>query len=95
MPYGDPDPTDPTMLVGVVLPGGCDATGEMAAVFADEFARLGLDTRAIFALFEDPHYAGPHAALQALGVPAVLTIIAEAVARWPRVVIVDAAGEED
>jgi hypothetical protein len=95
MPWGDPDPTDPSMLVGVVLPGGRDATLDMARVFADEFARLGFDTRRIFALFENPHYAGPHAALQALGVPAVLTIIQDAVARWPRVAIVDAAGEEE
>ncbi len=94
MPWGDPDPTDPTMLVGVVVPGGRDATAEMAGVFADEFARLGMDTRQIFALFEDPHYAGPHGALGALGVPAVLTIIREAVARWPRVAIIDASEEE-
>ena len=95
MPYDDPDPSDPTMLVGVTAPGGPDAMACMARVFADEFARLGLDERALFALFEDPHYAGPHAALQALGVPLVLTIIQEAVARWPRVTIIDAPGADD
>jgi hypothetical protein len=95
MPYHEPDPTDPTMLVGVVLPGSGDATGEMAYVFADEFARLGFDVPAIFALFEDPHYAGPHAALRALGVPAVLRIVQEAVGRWPRVSIVDAPGADE
>lgn len=95
MPWGDPDPTDPAMLVGVVLPGDRDATAEMARVFADEFARLGFDTRGIFALFEDSHYAGPHGALRSLGVPAVLSIIRDAVARWPRIAIVDAPSEEE
>ena len=89
MPYDDPDPTDPSMLVGVMLPGA-DTTGVMAAVFADEFARLGYGEREIFALFEDPFYAGVHAALGALGAPAVLAIIQEAVSRWPAVRIVDA-----
>jgi len=94
MPYGDPDPSDPTMLVGVPAPGGPDAMATMARVFADEFARLGHDEGEIFALFEDPHYAGPHAALQALGVPLVLTVIQDAVARWPRVAIIDAPGAD-
>jgi hypothetical protein len=95
MPYDDPDPTDPTMLVGVAFPGGDDPMGAMARVFADEFARLGLDGREIFALFEDPHYAGPHAAMTALGVPMVLTIIQEAASRWPRVSIIDAPAAGD
>jgi hypothetical protein len=95
MPWGDPDPTDPSTLVGVSLPGGGpEAARAMAAVFADEFARLGYDERAIFALFEDPFYAGPHAALGALGVPAVLALIQEAVVRWPAVRIVEPPRQE-
>jgi len=40
MPFQDPDPTDPNMLVGVVLPADAEATREMAYVFAEEFARM-------------------------------------------------------
>jgi hypothetical protein len=90
MPWGDPDPTDPSVLVGVTLPGDAASTQLMAEVFADEFARLGYDERGIFALFEDPFYAGAHAARAALGVPAVLRIIQDAVARWPRIRVIDA-----
>ena len=95
MPYGDPDPSDPSILVGVTLPGGAAAMRAMAEVFADEFARLGYDERGIFALFENPFYAGAHAALGALGVPATLCIIRDAAARWPRVRVVDVAREEE
>lgn len=92
MPYDDPDPTDPTMLVGVAAgPGGPDAMAAMARVFAEEFARLGYDARTLTALFENPFYAGPHAALRALGAPAIRAIVAEAVVRWPRIAIIDAA----
>jgi hypothetical protein len=95
MPYDDPDPTDPTMLVGVAAgPGGPEALAAMARVFADEFARLGHDERALLALFENPFYAGPHAAWRTLGAPAVRAIVAEAVRRWPRVAIIDAPEED-
>jgi hypothetical protein len=30
MPYKDPDPTDPNMLIGVMLPADAEATREMA-----------------------------------------------------------------
>jgi hypothetical protein len=95
MPYDDPDPSDPTMLVGVTAPGSADSTRTMAAVFADEFARLGHPPHEIFALFENPQYGGPHAALRELGPLAVLTIVREAAARWPQVRIVDAGRKED
>ena len=90
MPHDDPDPTDPQELVGVMLPGGPEAMREMAHVFADEFARLGYPGRQILALFQNPFYAGAHAALRALGEPAVRAIVDEAVARWPVVRIIDA-----
>jgi hypothetical protein len=83
------------MLVGVTAPGTADSTRAMAAVFADEFARLGHPAHEIFGLFENPHYGGPHAALRALGPLAVLAIVREAVARWPVVRIVDAARKEE
>ncbi len=90
MPYGDPDPTDPSILVGVRLPGSEESLREMAQVFADEFARIGHTPRQILGLFENPFYAGPHAALRALGVDAVKAIIAEGTGRWPSVQVVDA-----
>ncbi len=92
MPYGDPDPTDPSMLVGVLLPGKQDSMREMASVFADEFARMGYPPEQVLALFRNPFYGGAHAALQALGADAVCEIVKEAAARWPRVRIVDAPG---
>jgi len=92
MPYDEADPTDPQMLVGVMLPGGPEAMHEMAAVFAEEFARLGHTARQILGLFEDPFYAGAHAALRALGKDAVRAIVADAVAGWPVVRIVDREG---
>jgi hypothetical protein len=90
MPYGDPDPSDPSMLVGVVAPGSPDTMREMAAVFAEEFARVGYGPSEILALFRNPFYAGAHAALRALGEPAVREIVDDAVRSWPAVRIVDA-----
>ena len=93
MPYGDPDPSDPSVLAGVRLPGDEASMREMAEVFADEFARLGHTPRQILGLFQDPFFAGAHAALQALGEAAVAAIVAECSGRWPRVRVVD--GPED
>jgi hypothetical protein len=84
MPYGDPDPRDPTMLVGVVLPAGEEAVRDMAYVFAEEFARTGLDGAAILDLFSDPFYAAAHQAYRALGPDEVRAIISECVAVWGR-----------
>jgi hypothetical protein len=89
MPYDEADPSDPQMLVGVMLPGGPEAMREMATVFADEFARLGQSERQIVGLFANPFYAGAHAALRALGEDAIRAIVAESVAAWPVVRIVD------
>ncbi len=82
MPYDDPDPTDPTMLVGVVLPGSPEAMRDMAYVFAEEFARMGLDDAAILGLFENPFYGGAHQAYRALGPGEVRAIVRECVAVW-------------
>ena len=84
MPWGDPEPTDPTVLVGVELPADVEATREMAWVFAEEFARMGFDAERILWLFRSPFYAGAHGALQVLGEPEVAAIIAECVAVWSR-----------
>jgi len=84
MPYDDPDPTDPSMLCGVSLPGGPEATREMAAVFAEEFARMGLGAKEIGALFRDPFYGAAHRAFLFLGEETIDAMIAEAVAAWGR-----------
>lgn len=82
MPYEDPDPTDPNMLVGVMLPADAEATREMAYVFAEEFARLGHDRRQILALFKNPYYGGAHGAYRALGEGATAAIIDECISAW-------------
>jgi hypothetical protein len=82
MPYNDPDPTDPNVLVGVELPADVEATREMAWVFAEEFARMGFDARRILGLFRSPFYAGAHRALRALGETEVTAIIGECVGVW-------------
>ena len=89
MPYDDPDPSDPQMLVGVLLPGTPETMREMAEVFADEFARLGYSAPQILALFNDPFFSGAHAALGALGEATVRDIVVHAATRWPTVRILD------
>ena len=79
MPYDDPDPTDPTVLVGVELPGDVEATRDMAWVFAEEFAQMGFDAPRIAELFRSPFYAGAHQALRLLGDMEVSAIIEECV----------------
>ncbi len=84
MPYDNPDPTDPQMLVGVALPSSEEATREMAYVFAEEFARMGLDAHAVLSLFTNPFYAGAHQIYQSLGADAVRGIVEECVSVWGR-----------
>ena len=79
MPFADPDPTDPTVLVGVTLPAEADATRDMAWVFAEEFARMGFDGPHILRLFRSPFYAGAHQALRRLGEAEITAIVAECV----------------
>ena len=82
MPYGDPDPADPSILVGVALPAGEEAMRDMAYVFAEEFARMGFSERRLLSLFKNPFYAGPHQAYRALGERAVGAIVTECVQVW-------------
>ena len=84
MPYKDPDPSDPTMLVGVELPADADTTEEMAYVFAEEFARLGFNRRKLMSLFTSPFYAGAHLAYVQLGEKAIEDIVDECLAVWGR-----------
>ena len=82
MPYRDPDPTDPNVLVGVELPADDEATREMAWVFAEEFARMGFDARRILGLFRSPFYAGAHTAWRALGEVEIGAVVEECVGVW-------------
>ena len=77
MPYDDPEPDDPHLLVGVSLPGDEVATREMAAAFADEFAQMGFDRERLLQLFGSPFYAGAHAARQLLGDAEITRIVVE------------------
>jgi hypothetical protein len=82
MPFKDPDPTDPNMLVGVLLPADAEATRDMAYVFAEEFARLGYTREQLLWLFKNPFYGGAHGAYQALGEDEILAIIDECLNVW-------------
>jgi hypothetical protein len=82
MPYRDPDPTDPNMLVGVVLPADGEATRDMAYVFAEEFARLGYGREQLLWLFKNPFYGGAYGAYRALGEGEILSIIDECLNVW-------------
>ncbi len=85
MPYKDPDPTDPNILVGVVMPAEAEVQREMAYVFAEEFARMGHDRKSLLSIFQNPFYAGAHGAYRDLGEKEVLSIIDECLNVWGRV----------
>src|SRR5678815_3008974 len=82
MPYKDPDPNDPNMLVGVMLPADAEAMRDMAYVFAEEFARLGYSREQLLWLFKNPFYGGAHGAYRALGEQETLIIIDECLSVW-------------
>jgi hypothetical protein len=84
MPYRDPDPGDPSVLVGVAVPADAEAMREMAWVFAEELARLGHDAPQILAVFRTPFYAGAHQAWRVLGETEVTAIVEECTALWRR-----------
>src|SRR5215475_1313784 len=82
MPYKDPDPSDPNVLVGVMLPAQKETMRDMAYAFAEEFALLGYDSEGLFRVFQNPFYAAAHQAYRALGEESVRKIIAECLAAW-------------
>ena len=84
MPYQDPDPSDPNVLVGVSIPGDEETTREMAIAFAEEFALLGYDEERLLGLFRKPHYQGAHRAYVLLGEEEILRIVREAAAVFGR-----------
>jgi len=87
MPFKEPDPTDPNMLVGVVLPADAEAMRDMAYVFAEEFTRLGYSRGQLLWLFKNPFYGGAHGAYRALGEQETLNIIDECLGAWGHVQI--------
>ena len=94
MPYNDPDPEDPNVLVGVSVPATGDVEHtmrEMAYAFAEEFAALGYDEPQLVSLFRRPFYAGAHRAFQVLGEAEISKIIRESLGAWGgyRVVVRD------
>ena len=89
MPYDDPDPGDPMLLVGVSLPGDEASQVEMVYGFAEEFAKMGFDEDRILFLFRRPFYAGAHAAWRALGDARVASIIRETLEVWGHMRLVD------
>lgn len=82
MPYKDPDPSDPNMLVGVMLPADAEATRDMAYVFAEEFARMGYSREQLLWLFKNPFYGGAHGAYRSLGESEIMRIIDECLNVW-------------
>ena len=82
MPFKEPDPTDPNMLVGVILSADAEATRDMAYVFAEEFARLGYTREQLLWLFKNPFYGGAHGAYRALGENETQSIIDECLNAW-------------
>ncbi|MBI3001103.1 MAG: hypothetical protein HYY46_22015 [Deltaproteobacteria bacterium] len=84
MPYNDPDPTDPNVLVGVVLPADAEAEREMAYVFAEEFVRMGYNRKRLLGLFKTPFYAAAYGAYHALGEEVIQSIIDECLNAWGR-----------
>lgn len=89
MPYGDPDPEDPMMLVGVGVPADRLALTDMAYAFAEEFARMGYDAKQVLGLFRRSFFAGPHRAYRALGERRTMEIIEECVGTWGRMRLVE------
>lgn len=84
MPYNEPDPSDPNVLVGVSLPGDEETTREMAIAFAEEFALLGFDQKRLLNVFRTPDYEGAHRAYRLLGEEEILRIIGEATSFFGR-----------
>ena len=92
MPYDDPDPQDPSVLVGTELSCSLEEVREMAWALAEEFARLGLPEEEIVALFRSPSYGGAHLAWTALGEVEARSIARDAARAWGsvKVAILDA-----
>jgi hypothetical protein len=86
MPKDEFDFEDPFELNGMALLTHEDTTNDMAECFAEEFMRMGYNHQQVLALFRNPHYLGPHMALEKRGEPFIRDLIAAIFARWGKVV---------
>jgi len=86
MPKDEFDFEDPFELNGMALFSEEDTTNDMAVCFTEEFMRMGYGHNQVLALFRNPHYLGPHMALEKRGEPFVRALIADVFARWGKVV---------
>jgi hypothetical protein len=86
MPKDEFDFEDPFELNGMALFSEEDTTNDMAVCFTEEFMRMGYGHNQVLALFRNPHYLGPHLALEKRGEPFVRALIAEVFARRGKVV---------
>jgi hypothetical protein len=84
MPYHEPDPTDPNVLVGVSLPGDEETTREMAYAFAEEFASMGFGEESLLDVFRRAEYEGAHRAYRLLGETEIRRIVSEALSVFGR-----------
>jgi hypothetical protein len=85
MPYDEPDPTDPALLVGVCLPADSEAGCELAYTYAEEYASLGHGKEWILQMFRNPSHAIAHSAWAALGPAEIERIVEECVSVYGRV----------
>jgi hypothetical protein len=85
MPFQEPDPTDPALLVGVTLPASENAGTELAYAFAEEYAAMGFDAEWILQMFRAPLYTIAHNVHQKLGDEAIVRIVQECVNVYGRV----------
>lgn len=76
MPYDELDAEDPLELVGCKLRLEEEDLAAMAECFVEEFARMGYDADAIYGLFREPFYRGPHSIYLARGAEYVRELIA-------------------
>jgi hypothetical protein len=91
MPYDEPDPDDPTVIVGVDVPGDSGSTRELLYAVAEEFASMGHDEEWIMRLLRNPFYAGSHRAYLEVGEEQTRAIVQECLGYWSRVRFVDQA----
>ncbi len=94
MPYDDPDPEDPNMLVGVEIPAGETSDLDMAYTFAEEFVQMGYSAEQLMAVFRNPYYAGAYRAYLQLGEENTRSIVQEVVDVWGgfQIVFIDGEG---
>ena len=75
MPKDEFDLEDPMELVACEVPLGEEHMLTMAECFIEEFRRMRWTAPAVYSLFRDPHFYGPHSVLERLGDARVRSLI--------------------